>query len=485
MESEGSHNTQNDTPLVPSAKQRKNEGKRVAIQAKVDKLEAQNNKIAMKNEVLQEQYEKLFETLHETRHTQTCELVTPIDINHHLGAPQYGGSPSFDMGIPDEEQVNHQNIDQHETSLNPAASTRSRRYGGRHLLAEGLEGSKSVYRDCRDFLKQRRENPLHICSKINDLRVSERLGPLSRPRPATNLRKERQVPKEHEGTMDSEVFRQTRPRSQYNESKEKSHALAQTFLLPRGNGDLRKKIPVVHDSTQDPFVLQLLEEVNKLKAKRQTEIPDWNQPRHGPLTRRILDTPLQAKTKQKFGLQLYTGREDPIEHLNLFESTMAYQMHTDKERCFPFPSTLFGGAINWYCHLPPETVDLFEELRKLFVSQHIFQTDSLHSADDLYTIRQKPDESLRDYAGRFSYEYSLCTEADDKTALKAFTAGLRDCLFKYMINANTWKTYSEVMAQAYNHASAEARTYQGKPPTTTPYQQVRSGSQNETKNSLL
>ncbi|KAM2322912.1 hypothetical protein ACFXTH_019535 [Malus domestica] len=81
------------------------------------------------------------------------------------------------------------------------------------------------------------------------------------------------------------------------------------------------------------------------------------------------------------------------------------------------------------------------------------------------------------YAGRFSHEYSRCAEADDKTALKAFTAGLRDCFFKYMINANTWKTYFEVMAQAYNHAFIEARTYQGKPPTATLYQQVGSGSQ--------
>ncbi|KAM2448224.1 hypothetical protein PS1_018452 [Malus domestica] len=80
------------------------------------------------------------------------------------------------------------------------------------------------------------------------------------------------------------------------------------------------------------------------------------------------------------------------------------------------------------------------------------------------------------YAGRFSYEYSRCAEADDKTALKVFTAGLRDCFFKYMINANTWKTYSEVMAQA-NHASAEAMTYQEKPPTAILYQQVGSGSQ--------
>ena len=54
MGSEGSHNTQNYIPLVPSAKQRKKEGKRVALQAKVDELEAQNNKIAMKNEVLYE-----------------------------------------------------------------------------------------------------------------------------------------------------------------------------------------------------------------------------------------------------------------------------------------------------------------------------------------------------------------------------------------------------------------------------------------------
>ncbi|KAM2058801.1 hypothetical protein ACFX16_031337 [Malus domestica] len=107
----------------------------VALQAKVDKLEAQNKKIAMKNEVLQEQYKKLFKMLHETRRTQTLELVAPVDINHHLGTPQHGGSPPFDMGIPDEERANHQNIDQHETSLNPDASTRSKRSGGRHLLA--------------------------------------------------------------------------------------------------------------------------------------------------------------------------------------------------------------------------------------------------------------------------------------------------------------------------------------------------------------
>ncbi|KAM1311201.1 hypothetical protein ACFX2H_007673 [Malus domestica] len=99
---------------------------------------------------------------------------------------------------------------------------------------------------------------------------------------------------------------------------------------------------------------------------------------------------------------------------------MAYRMHTDEERCLLFPSTLSGRALNWYCHLPPETVDSFEKLRKLFVSQHIFQIHRLHSADDLYTIHQNPDELLQEYAGRFNHEYFRCAEADDKTALKAY-----------------------------------------------------------------
>ncbi|KAM2041658.1 hypothetical protein ACFX16_035450 [Malus domestica] len=153
------------------------------------------------------------------------------------------------------------------------------------------------------------------------------------------------------------MFRQTYLGSQFGESREKSHALDQTFLLPIGDGDLRKKTPMVHDSTHDPLVLQLLKEA-------------WSSYKEDPRH------PLQAKTKKKLGLQLYTGKDDSIEHLNLFESTMAYRMHTDEERCLLFPSTLSGGALN--C--------------------------------------------------RFSHEYSRCAEADDNIALKAFTAGLRECL---------------------------------------------------------
>ncbi|KAM0967853.1 hypothetical protein ACFXTH_016300 [Malus domestica] len=105
---------------------------------------------------------------HEARYTKTHEFIIPMEVNHQLGAPQHGWSFALDMGIPVEERATHRNGNQHETFLNPAASTRSRRSEGRHLLTEGVEGSKAIFRDCRDFLKQRRDNLIHVSSKIND-----------------------------------------------------------------------------------------------------------------------------------------------------------------------------------------------------------------------------------------------------------------------------------------------------------------------------
>ncbi|KAM2274011.1 hypothetical protein ACFX1S_043868 [Malus domestica] len=91
MGSEGSHNTQDDTLLAPGAKQRKKEQKKFSLQVKVDELEAQNNKIVIKNEILQKQYEKVFEMLNEARYTKTHELITPVEVNHQLGAPNTEG----------------------------------------------------------------------------------------------------------------------------------------------------------------------------------------------------------------------------------------------------------------------------------------------------------------------------------------------------------------------------------------------------------
>ncbi|KAM1193168.1 hypothetical protein ACFX1S_013604 [Malus domestica] len=95
-------------------------------------------------------------------------------------------------------------------------------------------------------------------------------------------------------------------------------------------------ILVVYDSTQDLFVLQLFEEVNKLKVERQAEIPDWNQPRPGPLTRRILDTLFKRRQNESL---VYNFILEGMTQLNTLTS-LSPPWHI---KCTPTKSDVFSS----------------------------------------------------------------------------------------------------------------------------------------------
>ncbi|CAL8169591.1 unnamed protein product [Prunus armeniaca] len=66
--------------------------------------------------------------------------------------------------------------------------------------------------------------------------------------------------------------------------------------------------------------------------------------------------------------------------------------------------------------------------------------DRLYSADDLYTVRHREDEPLREYVVRFSHEYSRCPKTDDKKAYDAFKSGLRSFHFRYLVHSSNSST---------------------------------------------
>ncbi|CAL8168649.1 unnamed protein product [Prunus armeniaca] len=93
----------------------------------------------------------------------------------------------------------------------------------------------------------------------------------------------------------------------------------------------------------------------------------------------------------------------------------------------------------------------------------MIQTDRLYSADDLYTIRQGDSEPLREFAARFSHEYSRCPEIDDRAAFDAFKSGLQASQFRYLVHSSNWTTYGELMKQAAIHAKDEHFNSNGMP----------------------
>ncbi|CAL9018621.1 unnamed protein product, partial [Prunus brigantina] len=98
----------------------------------------------------------------------------------------------------------------------------------------------------------------------------------------------------------------------------------------------------------------------------------------------------------------------------------------------------------------PETLPHVDPAMRLLFEK----TDRLYSADDLYMLRQGEDEPLREYAARFSHEYSRCPDTDDRAAFGAFKSGLRESNFRYLVHNNPWNTYAELMKQAAVHAKA-------------------------------
>ncbi|CAL9011200.1 unnamed protein product, partial [Prunus brigantina] len=165
------------------------------------------------------------------------------------------------------------------------------------------------------------------------------------------------------------------------------------------------------------------ERIQKMEDDRtRSQEPDWGKLRLGHFTERIKKS-RQDREVQPLHIPFYTSVEDPLTHLHSFQSTVGCKGLSDEGQCLLFPSSLTEAALNWFYRLEPGTVDSFDELKQIFLNHFMIQTDRLYSADDLYTIRQREDEPLREYAARFSHEYP-------RTAYDAFKSGLRSSHFR-------------------------------------------------------
>jgi hypothetical protein len=126
-----------------------------------------------------------------------------------------------------------------------------------------------------------------------------------------------------------------------------------------------------------------------------------------PLTDRIMSCQLPSKFKMP-EIPVYTGLGDPIEHLASFHAHTVLHTTLDEVACRAFPFTLAGGAREWFRTLPPRSISNFESLTRKFASQ--FMADIVQQ---LMTIKQGPQESLRSYLLRFNQE-RLATESQNE-----------------------------------------------------------------------
>ncbi|KAL0415851.1 UNVERIFIED_CONTAM: hypothetical protein Slati_3417000 [Sesamum latifolium] len=103
-------------------------------------------------------------------------------------------------------------------------------------------------------------------------------------------------------------------------------------------------------------------------------------------------------------LPKYDETKDPQEHVAALELVMNLYGKSGAINAKLFITTLTGMTQEWFTSLPSGGIETFEQLVQKFTFHFASKRKQKRSATYLFNIRQKEDESLKNFIGRFNNE---------------------------------------------------------------------------------
>jgi hypothetical protein len=124
-------------------------------------------------------------------------------------------------------------------------------------------------------------------------------------------------------------------------------------------------------------------------------------------------------------IQTYIGVEDPTEHLDNYKTHMDLQGPLQELACRAFPLTLSSSTCDWFRKLPLGSIMSFEDLGRKFITQFLVGCKRKKPSSQLMAMRQKGDESLKDYVIRFNQAKLMVDNPTEEMVYAALYQGLR------------------------------------------------------------
>ncbi|KAL2541088.1 Retrotrans gag domain-containing protein [Abeliophyllum distichum] len=115
----------------------------------------------------------------------------------------------------------------------------------------------------------------------------------------------------------------------------------------------------------------------------------------------------------------YTGKGDPLDHVNTYKTEMSLRGATPALKCRAFHLTLSGGAKRWYNKLAAGSIHNWPELKRTFINYFSSGKPASAPVQRLHDIRQAESEPLQSYLSRFNEEMLFCERITDAEALSA------------------------------------------------------------------
>nr|XP_025618970.1 uncharacterized protein LOC112710780 [Arachis hypogaea] len=155
-------------------------------------------------------------------------------------------------------------------------------------------------------------------------------------------------------------------------------------------------------------------------------------------------------------LEPYKGIGDPRAHIKKFQSMMFFNgPNNDPVLCRAFPTYLDGAALLWFSKLSAGSIASFEDLARSFIDYFAAARIYVHGSDYLSTIRQGPQESLKDYMTRFTDATMEIPDLNPAVHLHALKAGLRSGKFREIIAVTKPKILDEFRERAAGQMEIE------------------------------
>ncbi|KAL2249779.1 UNVERIFIED_CONTAM: hypothetical protein Sindi_2451600 [Sesamum indicum] len=137
------------------------------------------------------------------------------------------------------------------------------------------------------------------------------------------------------------------------------------------------------------------------ELKRRGELVTQN--KNSPFCNNILSEVVNAAFKMP-DLPKYDGLKDPQEHVSAFDLVMNLYGQSDSIEAKLFVTTLTGKMQEWFTSLPARSIKSHEQLVQKFVFHFASKRKQKRSATYLFTIRQRDNETLKNFMGRFNNE---------------------------------------------------------------------------------
>lgn len=131
-----------------------------------------------------------------------------------------------------------------------------------------------------------------------------------------------------------------------------------------------------------------------------------------------------------------------------YKTFMELQTHSDALMCKIFPTTLMGPARAWFNSLELGSVKNFLDLANVFISKFIVGVPAKRKTSYLETVRQRGNESLREYVARFNSEALQILELDEGRAVETMQKGTTSHEFFKSLCQKSPTTLSELMKRA-------------------------------------